>query len=131
MTPMLIARRMNAAVLGLDIDEEAVKLSNSVLEKLASSLPIRLITGEIEDFKLEIKQATHIIFSSTVALKYELLDRMHALTGDGVVVAMRYGDRLKSLFNYPMQAVDERKWKLEEQILCPGQVFDVALYSRI
>jgi len=43
-------------------------------------------------------------------------------------VAMRYGDRLKSLFNYPMQPVNERKWRLVDSVLRPGQVFDIALY---
>ncbi|WNS46865.1 nicotianamine synthase family protein [Paenibacillus sp. MMS20-IR301] len=130
-TPMLIGRQKNVEVLGLDIDKEAVELSNNVLKKLGSTLPIRLVTGEIHDFKLEIKAATHIIFSSTVALKYELLDRLHALTSKGVVVSMRYGNQLKSLFNYPMQPVDESKWRIAEQLSCPGQVFDVALYCKV
>ncbi|WP_054940665.1 nicotianamine synthase family protein [Paenibacillus ihuae] len=130
MTPMLIGRRTNAEVLGIDIDEEAIILSNKVLRKLGNTTSIRLVTGDIMQFETELKQATHIIFSSTVAEKYNLLDRMYALTGEQVVVVMRYGDRLKSLFNYPMKAVDETKWKLAEQILCPDQVFDVALYSK-
>lgn len=130
MTPMLIGRCSNAEVLGIDIDEEAVILSNKVLRKLGSNSSIRLVTGAIMQFDTELKQATHIIFSSTVAEKYNLLHRLYALTGDKVVVVMRYGDRLKSLFNYPMKAVDETKWKLAEQILCPDQVFDVALYCK-
>lgn len=130
MTPMLIGRRMNVEVLGLDIDDTAVKLSNKVLKKLGNTLPIRLVTGEIDDYRLEIKLATHIIFSSTVAQKYELLDRLYALTSEDIVVSMRYGNQLKSLFNYPMQTVDDCKWKLAEQVLCPDQVFDVALYCK-
>ncbi|WP_209874205.1 SAM-dependent methyltransferase [Paenibacillus silagei] len=130
MTPMLIGRRTNAEVLGIDIDEEAVQLSNEVLRKIGSRSPIRLLTGDIVQFKAEMKQATHIIFSSTVAGKYGLLDRLYALTSGQVVVAMRYGNHLKSLFNYPMEAVDETKWTLSEQILCSDQVFDVALYCK-
>ncbi|QUL58251.1 SAM-dependent methyltransferase [Paenibacillus tritici] len=130
MTPMLISRRTNAEVLGIDIDEEAVILSNKVLSKLGHHLPVRLLTGSVIQYEPELKQATHIIFSSTVAEKYNLLDLMYPLTGQQVVVAMRYGDRIKSLFNYPMKAVDETKWKLAEQIQCPDQVFDVALYRK-
>ncbi|WP_342478178.1 SAM-dependent methyltransferase [Paenibacillus sp. FSL H7-0350] len=130
MTPMLIGRRTNAEVLGIDIDKEAVQLSNEVLKKIGNHSPLRLLTGEVIQFKAELKQATHIIFSSTVAEKYDLLDRLYALTSGQVVVAIRYGNHLKSLFNYPMEAVDETKWKLSEQILCPDQVFDVALYCK-
>ncbi|MEK5237546.1 SAM-dependent methyltransferase [Paenibacillus sp. FSL L8-0470] len=130
MTPMLISRRTNAEVLGIDIDEEAVILSNKVLSKLGDYLPVRLVTGLVIQYETELKQATHIIFSSTVAEKYNLLDQLYALTGQQVVVAMRYGNRLKSLFNYPMKTVNETKWILAEQILCPDQVFDVALYCK-
>lgn len=130
MTPMLIGRCTNAEVLGIDIDGEAVQLSNEVLRKVGSHSPLRLLTGDILQFEAELKQATHIIFSSTVAEKYNLLDRLYTLTSGQVVVAMRYGNHLKSLFNYPMEAVDETKWKLSEQILCPDQIFDVALYCK-
>jgi hypothetical protein len=75
-------------------------------------------------------EATHVIFSSTVEAKYDLLDLLHALTRDDVVVAMRFGDRLKSLFNFPMQQVDQRKWRLVDTIRRPEQVFDIALYVK-
>jgi hypothetical protein len=129
MTPLLIAKRTNAEVVGIDIDEEAVELGRRVTEKLGGGLRIRLDKGSAEQF--EIRDVTHIIFSSTVADKYELLDRLHPLTHENVVVAMRYGDRLKSLFNYPMQAVDEHKWRLVDSILRPDHVFDIALYKKI
>ncbi|MFM9277496.1 methyltransferase domain-containing protein [Paenibacillus jiagnxiensis] len=129
MTPLLIAKRTNAEVVGIDIDEEAVELGRRVTEKLGSGLRIRLDKGSAEQF--EIRNVTHIIFSSTVADKYELLDRLHPLTHENVVVAMRYGDSLKSLFNYPMQAVDERKWRLADTILRPDHVFDIALYKKV
>jgi len=44
---------------------------------------------------------------------------------------MRYGDGLKSLFNYPMQKVDETKWQLIEKIIHPQSVFDVILYQKV
>ncbi|UUZ84724.1 methyltransferase domain-containing protein [Paenibacillus sp. P26] len=129
MTPLLVAERTEAEVVGIDIDEEAVELGRKVTEVLGSGLRIRLEHASVEHLD-ETKEATHIIFSSTVADKYEPLDRLHSLTNEHVVVAMRYGDRLKSLFNYPMQAVDGRKWKLVETILRPDHVFDNALYKK-
>jgi hypothetical protein len=129
MTPLFIARQTGAAVVGIDIDEEAVALGRKVVERLGGGLRITLVNEAVE--RLEgIEDTTHIIFSSTVSEKYQLLDRLHERTCDRVVVAMRYGDRLKSLFNYPLQAVDERKWRLADQVLRPDRVFDIALYQK-
>ena len=129
MTPLLIARRTGAEVVGVDIDEEAVTLGREVIAKLGSGLPVRLEHASAEQLAYTA-EATHIIFSSTVGLKYELLDRLHALTQPQVVVAMRYGDGLKSLFNYPKREVAGRKWTLSDLILRADQVFDVALYTK-
>lgn len=129
MTPLLIAKRTGAEVVGIDIDEEAVALGREVIAKLGSGLPIRLEHVSAEHLAYT-GEATHIIFSSTVGLKYELLDQLHELTLPHVVVAMRYGSGLKSLFNYPMQEVDGRKWRLSNRILRADQVFDVALYTK-
>ncbi|NOV00613.1 class I SAM-dependent methyltransferase [Paenibacillus planticolens] len=129
MTPLLIAGRTGAEVVGIDIDDEAVSLGSLVVKQLGSQFNIRLEQKFVEEL-IFTREATHIIFSSTVSNKYELLDQLHALTIEDVVVAMRYGNGLKSLFNYPMQEVDEHKWQLVDTILRPNQVFDVALYRK-
>ncbi|MDF2644893.1 MAG: SAM-dependent methyltransferase [Paenibacillus sp.] len=105
MTPLYIAKRTGAEVVGIDIDEEAIKLGRGGVEKLGSGLNIRLENAFVDQLDAT-KDATHIIFSSTVANKYDLLDELHPLTNEQVVVAIRYGDRLKSLFNYPKQEVN-------------------------
>ncbi|MFB7813417.1 SAM-dependent methyltransferase [Paenibacillus chitinolyticus] len=129
MTPLYIAKRTGAEVIGIDIDREAVELGRRVVEELGSGLKIRLENVFVEHLD-DIREVTHIIFSSTVANKYELLDQLEALTERDVIVAMRYGDGLKSLFNYPMQKVNGRKWSLVETVLRPGHVFDIALYRK-
>ncbi|WP_282936181.1 class I SAM-dependent methyltransferase [Paenibacillus sp. RC67] len=129
MTPLLIAKRTNAEVMGIDIDSEAIELGRRVANMLGSGLRIRLENASIEHLDW-VKDATHIVFSSTVSNKYVLLDRLHSLTQEQVVVAMRYGNRLKSLFNFPMQDVDGRKWRLVDTILRPDHVFDIALYQK-
>lgn len=130
MTPLLIAKRTGAEVVGIDIDEEAITLGREVIALLGSGLPIRLENLPAEQLPYA-REATHIIFSSTVGKKYELLDRLHSITNEHVVVAMRYGDGLKSLFNYPMQEIEWGKWRLSDRILRPDQIFDVALYTKI
>jgi hypothetical protein len=96
---------------------------------LGDSLDITLDGRPVEDIPFT-EDATHIVFSSTVAAKYDLLHRLHPLTRDDVVVAMRFGNGLKSLFNYPMQDVDPQRWRLVETFRRPGQVFDVAVYVK-
>ncbi|MFD1952991.1 SAM-dependent methyltransferase [Paenibacillus thailandensis] len=129
MTPLLIAKRTGAEVIGIDIDDEAVELGRRVVERLGGGLRIRLVNSSIDH--LDLKNVSHIIFSSTVPNKYDMLEQLHPLTEERVVVAMRYGDRLKSLFNYPMKETDGQTWGLVETVLRPGHVFDVALYKKV
>lgn len=130
MTLLLIAKQTGAEVVGIDIDDEAIKLGLKVVEKLGSGLNIKLQQAFVDDLSF-VKEATHIIFSSTVEIKYEILDRLYELTNENVVVVMRYGDQVKSLFNYPMEKVNEHKWKIVENIVRPDHVFDIALYKKV
>ena len=129
MTLLHVAERTGAPVAGVDIDQEAIALGRRVVQQLADSSDITLECRAIEDLPFT-RRATHVVFSSTVEAKYGLLHRMHPLTRDDVVVAMRFGEGLKSLFNYPMQPVDPQRWRLVEAIRRPGQVFDIALYTK-
>jgi histidine 2-aminobutanoyltransferase len=129
MTPLYIAGRTGAGVVGVDVDDEAVELGRQVVEKLGNGLDIRLERVPVGDLAFT-REASHVIFSSTVAVKYDLLHRIHPSTRDDVVVAMRYGDHLKSLFNYPMEEVDHRRWELADQVLRPQHIFDIALYVK-
>ncbi|MGG0369581.1 methyltransferase domain-containing protein [Priestia endophytica] len=130
MTPTLIAKRTGAEVVGIDIDDEAIELGLKVIEILGAELNIRLEKKPVEYLGFT-KEATHIIFSSTVKDKYIILDQLHELTNEDVVVAMRYGDQLKSLFNYPSREVDEQKWNKVENVLRPDDVFDIELYKKM
>ncbi len=129
MTPLLIARRTGAEVTGIDIDGEALALGRRVAERLGPHLPIRQENLSLEQLR-DIFDMTHIIISSTVSVKYRLLDWLHAVARPDVVVAVRYGNGLKSLFNYPMEVTDKQKWRLAETAVRPNHVFDVALYRK-
>jgi hypothetical protein len=131
MTPLYVAERIGAGVVGVDIDVEAVELGRRVVQRLGAGLEQNIRLEHVPVEKLPFTgEATHVIFSSTVETKYDLLDRLHSLTRDEVVVAMRFGDGLKSLFNFPMRQVDQRKWRLADTIRRPEQVFDIALYVK-
>lgn len=129
MTALLIAKRTGAEVIGIDIDDEAIGLGVKVIEALGPELKIRLINTPVENLDY-IQEVTHIIFSSTVAEKYDMLERLHPLTNEEVVVAMRHGNGLKSLFNHPMKETDDDKWKLVDTVLRQNDIFDIALYKK-
>ncbi len=129
MTALLIAQRTGAQVVGIDIDNEAIELGLKVTEKLGPGLKITLKNTPV-DLLDDMNAITHVIFSSTISNKYEILDQLHPLTNEHVVVAMRYGDQLKSLFNYPMQDTDVSKWRLVGNVLRRNDIFDIALYKK-
>lgn len=129
MTLLNVAARTGADVAGVDIDDEAVEISRRVVGRLAPDLSVTLASVPADALPFT-GRATHVVFSSTVAAKYDLLDRLHGATRDDVVVAMRFGDGLRSLFNYPRQDVDPARWRLVRTVRRPGQVFDVALYVK-
>lgn len=129
MTLLNVAERTGAAAAGVDVDQEAVDLGRRVVERLGSTLGVVLERRPAEELDFT-RRATHVVFSSTVSVKYDLLDRLHPFTRDDVVVAMRFGDGLKSLFNYPMEPVDPERWRLVETVRQPDQVFDIAVYAK-
>ncbi|MGN7454835.1 SAM-dependent methyltransferase [Paenibacillus pasadenensis] len=129
MTPLLIARRTGAEVLGVDIDAEAVELGRQVARKLGPELPIRIEHGHAHEQR-GLEEVTHLIFSSTIPVKYELLERLHPLTSPRATAAMRYGDGFKSLFNYPMRQALDSRWLLAGRTLRPDRIFDIALYVK-
>ncbi|MFF2175840.1 nicotianamine synthase family protein [Lysinibacillus sp. NPDC058147] len=129
-TLLMIAERTGAEVFGIDIDDEAIQLGKHVVNKIGSHLSIQIDNKSVRELAV-IKQISHIIFSSTVSYKYDILEQLYDLTNKDVLIAMRYGNGLKSLFNYPMQKVDETKWHIVEEIIHPQSVFDVILYRKV
>lgn len=129
MTPLLIARKTGAEVVGIDIDPEAVDLARNVVSILGPNSGITIEIARIDQLHFT-QRATHIILASTIKEKFELLQQLHPLTNEDVVVAMRYGNGLKSLFNYPLEEVDSSLWSLVNRVQQPGHVFDIVLYKK-
>jgi SAM-dependent methyltransferase len=129
MTPLLIYERKGAEVLGIDIDPEAIDLARTVVSILDKNARITIKECTVD--KLEFTgMATHIIFASTVKEKFEILKQLHPLTNNDVVVAMRYGNGFKSLFNYPLGSTDPSQWKMVNNVSQEENIFDIALYKK-
>jgi len=130
MTLIQVAKETGAKVIGIDIDETAVELGQQVINMLAPEANIH-ITNQTVDQLEDISAVTHIIFSSTVPVKYQILDQLYDLTNEHVVVSMRYGNGFKALFNYPTEETNFEKWNCAHRQLRSNQIFDIALYRKV
>lgn len=129
MTLVQIAEETNAQVIGIDIDQDALIFGKAVVKRLAPDKDIRITNQSVSELE-DISEVTHIIFSSTVPMKYEILDELYQLTNKDVVVAMRYGNGFKSIFNYPKINVNPEKWECIQTCIQDNQIFDIALYRK-
>ncbi|MDR2393034.1 MAG: hypothetical protein LBD93_02600 [Treponema sp.] len=130
MTPLLIAKKTDAEVVGIDIDSRAIDLARAVVTIVDKNARI-VIKGCTVDQLGFTKKATHIIFASTVKEKFDILKQLYPLTNKDVVVAMRYGNGFKSLFNYPLEDIGSSHWKIVNNISQEENIFDIALYKKV
>lgn len=129
MTLIQVAKETGASVIGIDVDSEAMYLGQRVVNVLAPNENIEISNKTVDQIP-DINEVTHIIFSSTIPVKYDILDQLFELTNDNVVVAMRYGDDLKSIFNYPSQPTLTHHWQCVYRLVQENQIFDIALYQK-
>lgn len=129
MTPLLIARKTGAKVVGIDIDEDAVVFAKKVIDILGQGLDIEVCLSHYSELSFT-KEATHIIFASTIPEKFDILKDLYFLTNQNAVAIMRYGNDFKALFNYPLMDMPDGSWQKAEVVNCEGNVFDVAIYKK-
>ena len=129
MTPLLIAKKTGAEIVGIDTDSEAVDLAKEVIAIAYKNARIAIEERKVDQLEFT-RIATHIIFASTVKEKFAILKQLHPLTDNGVVVAMRYGNGFKSLFNYPLERINDSLWQIVNNISQEENIFDIALYKK-
>ncbi|MBU2898074.1 nicotianamine synthase family protein [Vibrio hepatarius] len=92
-----IAKLTGAAVHGVDIDEHAVSMANDLdHDALPTSFGCQDLLAEFHDFK-----PTHILVASLVEHKWEILNRLKPFLTPSHRVLVRFGNGIKSAFNYP------------------------------
>ncbi len=129
MTAANVVRQTGATVFGTDIDLESIELGRRVVRALGVDDHVELdVAGS--HLRPVAAEVTHVIFSSTISDKYRILNALHPLTRADVTVVMRYGNGLKSLFNYPKLNLPQELWREVAGVTRPGQVFDVVLYRK-
>ncbi|MBH5316434.1 hypothetical protein I6N90_01265 [Paenibacillus sp. GSMTC-2017] len=99
---LTIAKETNADVLCIDIDSEAIRLGRRVAE--ISGLQSKVLFSESPlNEQTFLKDATHVIIASLVRNKYEVLEELKKTLNAEAKIILRYGNGLKSVFNYPME----------------------------
>ncbi|MDR2097730.1 MAG: hypothetical protein LBP37_04340 [Spirochaetaceae bacterium] len=130
MTPLLIVQKTGAEVVGIDIDSRAIDLARTLIHRLNKNTRIAIKGCTVDQLEFT-KKVTHIIFASTVKEKFDILKQLHPLTNQDVVVAMRYGNGFKSLFNYPLEDIGSSDWKIVNNVSLEENIFDIALYKKV
>ncbi|WP_461612520.1 nicotianamine synthase family protein [Clostridium sp. Marseille-QA1073] len=98
-TAFTINDEVNSEVVCLDVDNEALELS----EKLSDKYGIKNISFSSEDISnFDLNSFSHIIIASLVEPKLDMVKYLlENINGDTKVI-LRYGNKLKSIFNYPL-----------------------------
>ncbi|MCX7570984.1 nicotianamine synthase family protein [Tumebacillus sp. DT12] len=111
LSALTIAKETGAQVMCLDIDAEAVHLGKQIAD--ASGLHANVtFSGNTAGEQAFLREATHIIVASLVPNKLEVLAELKTVVNDDVQIAVRYGNGLKSIFNYPLEQDLSVEWNL-------------------
>ncbi|CAM2992331.1 nicotianamine synthase family protein [Hathewaya histolytica] len=98
-TAFTINNEVNSEVVCLDIDNEALDLS----EKLSNKYGIKNISFSSKDIRnFDLKSFSHIIIASLVESKLDIAKYLLENIDDDTKIILRYGNKLKSIFNYPL-----------------------------
>ncbi|WP_440108812.1 nicotianamine synthase family protein [Paenibacillus sp. QZ-Y1] len=110
LSALTIAQETNAEIVCLDIDLEAVEKGKRVAE--TSGLGNKIIfSGKPLKELSYVGEATHIVIASLVSNKLEILNDLKETIQPRTQIMMRYGNGLKSLFNYPLEEDLSDDWR--------------------
>ncbi|WP_409346251.1 hypothetical protein [Paenibacillus sp. MBLB4367] len=111
LSAMTIAKETDAEVLCADIDAEAVLLGSRVIEAAGLHTKIHYSETPFRETAF-LKEATHCIVASLVPHKSEVLAEWKPFLNSSSRVVLRYGNGLKSIFNYPLEGSFSNDWLL-------------------
>ena len=128
LSALTIAKEAGAEVMCLDSDREAVEMGRKI--SYHSGLYSRIDFSErLAGESPYLQEATHVIIASLVKDKLGVLDAIKNKGSNNGKVIIRYGNGLKSLFNYPLPANLTADWSI---IACEqkGSIYDTVVLER-
>jgi histidine 2-aminobutanoyltransferase len=109
---LTIASEKNAEVYCVDIDQEAVVMGERVAEITGLETLVSFSGKELRDLPFA-RKATHVVIASLVKNKLDVLRDLKDLLPERTKVVIRYGNGLKSIFNYPLEKDFSKDWELK------------------
>lgn len=100
LSALTIALETSASIFCLDIDEEAEYHGRKLIRYFGLEGNVAYLDNGMNNDEL-IGQMTHVFIASLVPSKLDVLDNLAATVSSECKVIVRYGNGLKSLFNYP------------------------------
>lgn len=106
---LTIAKQTSAEIMCLDIDMEAVEMGKNIAELTGLESRVSFTNKTVSELPF-IKDATHVMIASLVKNKLEVLEDLKYVLPGGAKVIIRYGNGLKSMFNYPLDQDLSNEW---------------------
>ena len=117
-----ISQLTGALVHGIDLDEQAVKMANQL--NLSTTFSCTDLITEFVSFR-----PTHVVVASLVEHKWEQLRQLKPYLNHSHRVLVRFGNGLKSAFNYPFNPNLIDGWETQ-QIHNDAAIYDAVLMER-
>ncbi|WP_128895257.1 nicotianamine synthase family protein [Longirhabdus pacifica] len=113
LSALTIAKNTGAKMMCVDIDEETIPLAREATAKLGLQTQIEFTSDKVSQL-VDRGQYTHAVIASLVNEKVKLIDELAQSIQPEAKVIVRYGDGLKSLFNYPSSFFLSSNWQVEK-----------------
>ncbi|NQX67634.1 hypothetical protein HQN90_16055 [Paenibacillus alba] len=128
LSALTIAQESGAEVICLDIDLEAVELGRHTAAMSGLGSRVAFSHKRISELAVA-REATHFIIASLVENKLEILEELKHAAHHQAKILIRYGNGLKSLFNFPLEADLSEDWTLDT-LRTQGHLYDTIILER-
>lgn len=126
---LTIASEKNAEVHCIDIDEQAVEMGRRVSELTGLQMHVTFENKKLNNLPFA-KKATHVVIASLVKNKREVLNELKESLQPHTQVVLRYGNGLKSIFNYPLEMDLSDDWEFQRVNETEG-IYDTMILKRL
>ncbi|WP_191560517.1 nicotianamine synthase family protein [Metabacillus idriensis] len=128
LSALTIAKETGAQIICLDIDREAVEMGQNIAEITGLETSVSFTQKPVNQLP-NFKDTTHVIIASLVKKKLEILEDLKSLLPESAKVIIRYGNGLKSIFNYPLDDDLSAEWD-QEQVEQKNHFYDTLVLKR-
>ncbi|MGM0920719.1 MAG: nicotianamine synthase family protein [Bacillota bacterium] len=128
LSALTIAKETGAQITCLDIDAEAVEMGKNIAVITGLESAVTFTQHPVSQVPV-LRNATHVIIASLVQEKALILEELKSLLPEGAKVIIRYGNGLKSIFNYPFDFTLSAEWN-QEKVEQKNHFYDTLVLKR-